>query len=188
MAEDVTNSGVAAEEWRPIPGYPGYEASSLGNIRSLERYHEIRPSGRASGYRRWQRGGVLKPRVNRGYRWVPVFADGRRYVRRVSFFVALTFLGERPPGLQIRHKDGCSQNDCASNLAYGTALENTEDKRVHGTMVVGEASPRAKLRLVQVREIRALRGVESQRAIATRFGIAKVQVHRIQTGQVWRHA
>ena len=49
------------EDWRPIPGYDNYEASSLGNIRSLDRYLEF--VGRWGPTVRFHRGRVLKPKV-----------------------------------------------------------------------------------------------------------------------------
>lgn len=105
------------ESWSPIPGYEGrWEASTEGRIKSLPR--------------RRTRGGVLKQRVNkRGYLAV---ALGRE-THEVHRLIALTFLGERPEGMETRHVDGNPLNCCASNLAYGTRSENVRDKRAHGT-------------------------------------------------------
>ena len=30
------------EKWRPIPGYPGYEMDTSGNIYSVKRQHDVR--------------------------------------------------------------------------------------------------------------------------------------------------
>ena len=51
------------EIWKPIPGYEGYEASTLGRIRSLK-YGKIR---------------ILKPfKTKKGYLRVNLWKDGKR--------------------------------------------------------------------------------------------------------------
>ena len=107
---------MTAHEWRPIPGFPDYLASSLGEIASTK-----------SGRIRILEGG----RSEMGYRNVLLYQDGHRVGRRVHQLVALTFLGPRPPGLEIRHLDGDKLNNVASNLRYGTREENLADQRRH---------------------------------------------------------
>ena len=52
---------MTAEDWRTIPGWPGYEVSSLGNMRSLK-------PGKA---------GPKTPHLDRGYWRVKLSANGR---------------------------------------------------------------------------------------------------------------
>jgi hypothetical protein len=66
------------EEWRPVPGYENYEASSLGNIRSLDRYREL--IGRWGPMVRFHRGRVLKARAKPPYGFLSVCTDGDRYL------------------------------------------------------------------------------------------------------------
>jgi hypothetical protein len=47
--------------------------------------------------------------------------------------VAEAFHGPRPVGLEVRHLDGDSLNNAASNLRYGTRTENLLDAVEHGT-------------------------------------------------------
>lgn len=103
---------MTVEEWRPIPGVEGYEASRLGHIRSLRRAapRELR--------------GTVGPC---GFHTVTiVFPSGRR-CRRVGTLVALAWLGPRPDGTEVRRLDGDTLNDRADNLAYGTPAQVAND-------------------------------------------------------------
>ena len=99
------------EEWRVIPGFEMYEASNLGNIRSLN-------------YRK-KKGNiqVLKPCVDKkkGYSYINL---GRNNIKTVHSLVCLAFLGEKPEGLDIDHKDRNPRNNNLSNLRYVTKRQN----------------------------------------------------------------
>lgn len=105
------------ETWAPIPGYGGrWEASTEGQVRSIPR--------------RRTKGGVLKQYVNkRGYLALTL----GRETHEVHRLIALTFVGPRPEGQEVRHVNGDPLNCRSSNLAYGTRSENALDKRAHGT-------------------------------------------------------
>src|ERR1022692_1435720 len=109
------------ERWLPVVGYEGlYDVSDLGRVRSLPR--------------RNCRGTVLRPTLTKlGYLRVEPCADGSGRKVMVHVLVAAAFHGPCPPGLEVRHLDGNSQNNAASNLAYGTASENCLDMVQHGT-------------------------------------------------------
>jgi hypothetical protein len=99
-----------SEEWRPVEGYEDYEVSNLGNVRSLN-------------YRK-KKGNiqVLKSTSDkRGYQYVCL---GRYNIKSVHCLVCQAFLGERPEGLQIDHKDINPSNNNISNLRYVTARQN----------------------------------------------------------------
>jgi hypothetical protein len=109
---------MTAEEWRPIPGYAGYFASTEGRIGSdLKGRGSIR---------------VLKGGRRGKYRGLVLCSNGRRESRSFHSLVAETFHGPRPPVLQVRHLDGNSLNNHPSNLRYGTAAENGLDRVEHG--------------------------------------------------------
>jgi molybdenum cofactor biosynthesis enzyme MoaA len=69
-----------------------------------------------------------------GYRVVTFHSDSAPSVQRyVHHLVAELFIGPRPEGHQVRHFDGNSANNAATNLRYGTQSENELDKVRHGT-------------------------------------------------------
>ena len=101
------------EQWRPIPGHRGYEASTEGHIRSVDR--RLRNGRRLGGV-------VLgHHRDKDGYPRVKI--RGRMY--GVHVLVQLAFAG--PP--EVRHLDGDRSNCKPENLAYGSRVENEQDKR-----------------------------------------------------------
>lgn len=68
-----------------------------------------------------------------GYKVVSLYKDRHRSLMTVHKIVMLAFVGERPEGMETRHLDGDPTNNCLSNLAYGTAVENAQDQLRHGT-------------------------------------------------------
>lgn len=106
-----------SDTFRPIPGYPGYAINEDGEVVSFISRH-----GPGKAFARF-----LKPTMDKttGYLTVGmVEANGRRHMPRIHVLVARTFLGERPKGFDIDHKDGNKLNNSVSNLHYVTRKEN----------------------------------------------------------------
>ena len=114
------------ETWKDIPGHPGYQASTHGRIRSLDRvvYAKNGPRnyrGKILATSANARGGHLS--VNLGY----------EQSHRVHKLVALTYIGPCPDGLEVRHTpDTDPTNNCPDNLAYGTRSDNMRDRIADG--------------------------------------------------------
>lgn len=64
-------------------------------------------------------------------------------------------------------------------------MENVADTLIHGTRNRGERSGAAKLTRDKVATIRALRGVETQRLLAERFGVRRETIRDIQKRRIW---
>lgn len=104
------------EIWKSIPGYEGfYEASDLGNIKSLERKYR-RPGNRIIRER------ILKPNATKkGYYRVELYLLGRKKFS-VHRLVMLAFKGES--NLQVDHINGIRDDNRLINLEYVTNREN----------------------------------------------------------------
>jgi len=91
------------ETWKPIPNFPGYEVSNLGNVRSLKRTspHVMSPS-----------------KDNRGRRGLCLRRDGETHRRWISPLVLLAFVGPPPTGHFCQHKNGNPGDDRLENLEY----------------------------------------------------------------------
>lgn len=107
----------APERWAWVEGYPHYEISSHGRVRSY-----------ASGQPQIRR----PSKDQHGYPQYSLWADGKGKNIRVHILVAAAFIGPRPAGLHIRHLDGDPTNPRVENLAYGTPRENALDTLRHG--------------------------------------------------------
>ena len=97
-------------EWRPIPGFSKYSASSDGRIP-----REVAGQGARAGW-------VLKPwwaGNNRGYRYVQIVDDFDKIRKaRVCVLVCSAFQGRRPAGHECDHRDTDTANDTADNLRW----------------------------------------------------------------------
>lgn len=91
------------------------------------------------------------------------------------------------PDHDAAHSCGKGRSGCVTprHMSWKTRKENMADTIPHGTHKQGERHPLARLDADQVREIRALRGFMSQRAIGAKFGITQTMVGRIQRRDNW---
>lgn len=115
------------EKWLPVSGYPAYEVSDHGRVRSLDRI----------GLSRWGtprtfKGKVLAQVLAGGedgrYRACTIYRDGKAKQVTVHTLVLETFVGPRPaPGMHGCHRDDDRDNNRLTNLYWGTPSENAKD-------------------------------------------------------------
>lgn len=165
-------------EWADIAGFEGaYQVSLCGKVRSLPRMII-----RGNGARQTIRGRILKySRLRNGYLKVSLVNMGVYRHFTVHKLVAEAFLGDRPKGYQVAHKNGIKTDNRKENLYYATPSENMIDSYRLGERVPGEGHPTAKLSNQDVREIIMADGAQAQ--IAARYGIAQSRVSQIKRGQ-----
>ncbi len=100
-------------------------------------------------------------------------------------FSYLLFIGSIEPGLFILHK--CDNRRCVrpDHLVAGSAKDNAKDAFAKGRM----APPvQAKLTEFQVAQIKqALRQGENRASIASRFGVHRATIGKIERGTRWPH-
>lgn len=132
-------------------------------------------------------GSPLKPETLKGgYQRVGI--GGRHVLVHVA--VAAAFIGPKPAGYEVNHKDGDKRNNAVTNLEYVTPRENVRHSIdvLRTERAPGEKNGNAKLTDAAVIEMRRLYadGV-STAAIAAQFDIHYSHVWRIVTGRSWRH-
>lgn len=123
----TANRQPLMEEWRPIPGFPGYEVSDLGRVRSYWRrgQAELADEPVLLKLSRIGRAGHLCVGLREG-------GDATRFrTKRVHTLVLEVFVGPRPPGMECRHLDGDPTNNVPANLQWGTRRENADDRVRH---------------------------------------------------------
>lgn len=204
--QPTTQEICMSANWRPVEGFPDYEVSDCGEVRSIK-------SGE------WR---VLKPFVQtNGYLKVQLFHDGRDAKFLVHRLVALAFI-DNPLGLpQVNHIDGVKSNNRVQNLEWSSASGNLrhahrtglrkaafrkQSEAVVAALMNGESvmsvasanrinpttvrrirerigAPRWKPKSIPpevVEQVRKFQGTLHE--CAARFGISKSSAHRIRRG------
>lgn len=159
------------EVWRSIPGYEdSYEASTEGRIRSIDRMRRG-PNGNPEIHR----GKILRPYANSRCRYLYVTLSGRKK-RMVHTLVAEAFLGPRPEGADVMHKNGQRGDNRLENLQYGSRAENLHDTYNYGGRM-------KKLSLDDVTEIRhRLLSGDRPTELAKEFGVHSAAIYHIRNG------
>jgi hypothetical protein len=93
--------------------------------------------------------------------------------------------GPRPQGMQAAHNCGVPACFNRRHLRWATPKQNMADHLIHGTSNRGGRHGLAKLTEHDVRTIRQLDGVISQREIGRRFGVSGKYVAEIVQRKTW---
>lgn len=116
------------EIWKNIPGFQGYQASSMGRIRSVARTVAV-DDGKLKVTKRFIKARVLKAcncYQNGIAHYTTVRLHGK--TRAVHRLVALAFLGQPPfgPKSEVNHKNGNRHDNSLRNLEWCTKQMNMD--------------------------------------------------------------
>jgi hypothetical protein len=125
---------IEKELWKPVPGYPDYEVSNFGRVRSLDRVCVHEQQDRWSAViltvARKRRGQMLRPgTVKSGHQIVLL---GRKNEFFVHTLVLEAFVGPAPDRMECCHNDGNPANNRLENLRWDTRSSNVLDDYLHG--------------------------------------------------------
>jgi hypothetical protein len=96
-------------EWRAVPSYPYLEVSNYGQVRDTlkKKVRKLNPN----------KDGRVKTHLEKG-------ENGKRLIVLVHTIVAEAFLGPKPEGLEVNHKNAKDSDNRSTNLEYTTHGDN----------------------------------------------------------------
>ena len=177
---DLTATAYSLE-WRTIPGWPDYEVSNRGEVRSWKPLRNCAP--RPTEPR------LLSQKHDKdGYVRYSLYDYERGYWHTSAHvLVCLAFHGQKPSTNHVvRHLDGNRQNNYWKNVCWGTPAENSADSKHHETWVHGERVNTCKLTEAQVKEILS-RPDETHAALAEEYGVTTGAIWHIRDRRTWKH-
>lgn len=154
------------EVWTQVVNYPEHEISSMGRIRRNRR--------------------ILSTHLDKnGYDQIHLWWHGKAWHVHVHRLVAFHFIGPRPTGHVINHKDGNRLNNKASNLEYVTHSQNMRHAKQMGLM----KHKRRPDKMTWTKAERLRRDYKSkkftQRDLADKYDISQRQVWNIIARRQW---
>ena len=170
------------EEWRDIPGFIGYEVSSLGRVRGIDRLCGNRPGV--------TKGKILKPfRNKRGYLEVNLYNNSKSTAKIIHRLVAKAFISNDFNKPQVNHIDGNKLNNEVSNLEWMSNSENQLHAYSLGLQPsrAGENNVKAKITDKSVTELKVL--YNSGKTIVDISNIMNINVSIIRNiiyGRTWK--
>lgn len=173
------------EQWKRISWASDYEVSNLGNVRSWK----VSPSNKKNKE-------VLEPKMlsikigSSGYPCVAIWSnDAIKKMPNVHVLVAEAFLGPRPEGMVVCHKNDDKSDARLENLEYGTHSKNKQQAIKNGAAPFGEKHPQSKLTNDEVRQIKEMLSVGNltHKQIGDIFGVSRFTIGSIRYGKLRKH-
>src|SRR4051812_10001962 len=110
---------ILMEIWSPVVGYEGrYAVSTMGRVKNVRRDK------------------LIVPLNAKGYRRVCLYINGIGALMTIHSLVCAAFVGARPMGYHINHKNGVRNDNTLESLEYCTVHE----KAIHASRVLHRRS------------------------------------------------
>jgi hypothetical protein len=174
------------EIWKSIEGYPYYQVSNTGSVKSL-----VRIILKKNGQKQTIKGRLMKlKKCKFGYYRVPlVDLNGYQKNFLVHRLVLINFSAFDQEKKQVNHINGDKTDNRIENLEWVTCSEN----QIHAHKIglksqKGENHAQARLKESDILEIRKLIQLGyKQKVIAEKYGIIRSYVSEIKTRKAWSH-
>jgi hypothetical protein len=158
----------------PIEGYPDYRICPCGFVLSMKK-----ASPRLM---------AVFVRSRAGHCGVNLCRNGQMKMFSIHVLVANAFLPPPQEGQTcVLHGDDNPAHNAATNLKWGTNLDNSEQMVRHGRQNRGSDRALSKLTESQVREIRHRAEQVPQAQLAREYGVSTSTLNSVVKGQTWRH-
>lgn len=171
------------EEWRDVPNFEGYQVSSLGKIRGIDRLKQGRSGLRLT------RGQELKQVPNKkGYPEVRLRKNGT-HTRLVHKLVSSAFLVKSEGQTQINHINGVKTDNSIINLEWVTQSENQKHAYKLGLQPTraGESNNKATITDKDVTKLKLLyNSGKTTKEVSELIGVNLSIIRQIIYGQSWR--
>lgn len=172
------------ETWRQIPNFSRYEASTKGRLRS-------------TNYKNTGKTKVLKPADGGdGYLKTMLLNDDGEYKSwGVHKWIALTYKGKKPEGMEINHIDGVKINNAPDNLEYCTKSENFIHAYENDLMERKRGSKNGMAKLTEKQVIAIRKHAKEngryygRKELAEKHGVSEAQIKDIvnRRRDIWPH-
>ena len=164
------------EEWAGVEGFPEYQISSQGRLRS---------------YKLKERGVIVKGWIEQdGYRRHILKSKGVTKYITAHRLVALHHLDSPNEGeSQVNHIDGDRLNNNVENLEWCSPQYNVSHSISHGVRnSAGEGNPKSVLTEVDVRRIRdSFASKESTPLeLSKEYGVTRTSIYNILNNKTWK--
>lgn len=183
------------EIWKDIPGFEGYyQASNLGNIKSLDRTIATKNRWGQDNPRKYK-GKAIKPQFSKVGYYVVKLNTGKFSRSYYIHHLVMKSFTPNPDPIRlsnINHKDGNKLNNRLENLEWCTPKQNTRHGIEMGLTPVpgkGTDNPRAQLVEEQVHQIRDLYKTNqyTYNQLGNMFNVSKHTIADIVLKRNWQH-
>lgn len=176
------------EIWKPVINYEdSYEVSSLGKVRSIDRYVPI------FNGRRFSKGKIKDFKYDKdGYCIVHLYKNQKCNSSYVHRLVAKAFIPNPENKPQVNHIDGIKTNNKSENLEWCTGLENSQHSwkylNRNNQHRKGELNNFSKLKLEDVKFIRTNYNKKSlnQKKLSKMFDVSNSLISQIINNKIWQ--